>query len=68
MTRSVPLFCEPVGFEALTLRQCRFPVSKEAPFLFCGADRVSPILPYCAGHVAIAYTAARPLDPKDARR
>lgn len=34
---------------------CRFPVTGDRPFYFCGAERASTLAPYCAEHMSLCY-------------
>lgn len=44
----------------LTSKTCRYPVTDDKPFLFCGAPRQNhPGIPYCAFHARIAYQPMR---------
>lgn len=45
---------DPIPFEQLTDRCCKFPVTKTRPFLFCGAPSVDGG-PYCSAHMQIAH-------------
>ena len=58
-----PLVSEGVALEALEPGQCRFPVTKDAPFGFCGQPQKADSV-YCAGHHQLAYLPAKLKPPR----
>lgn len=56
--------CGPITLMELSDKSCRYCVTDDSPFMFCGAPSYEHF-PYCAYHCSKAYEAYRPLTPAE---
>jgi len=54
--------------EQLDRGDCRYPVNKDHPFLFCGTSTSFEHLPYCDSHMKIAYSPNTSMNYKNMMR